>query len=354
MAQSSLPDLTFVDLPPPLSADEAPFLASPEVGDGSFRNPWAVHRPRRVSEVLKWKLGTKNPFAAEKRSRAPKLPRADHPVDLFDDLPPGARVQWLGHASVLVELDGVHILIDPLFGRAGGTMPRLAPAPRAVDGLPRIDAVLVSHGHYDHLDRASLAAVARCWPEAIFAVPLGQERSLPRVCQRVVRLSWWQSLTVRGVQLTLTPAQHWHRRGPFDQDRALWGGWHLRGSRSVFHSGDTGYFEGFSTISRVLGAPDIAVLPLGAYEPRWFMAEQHMSPEDSLQAFVDLGARAFLGMHWGTFDLTDEPADHGAFTLLPEIAAARGLSRDRLHVLSHGGALGFGGEVEARGAVSVA
>ena len=221
-------------------------------------------------------------------------------------------------------------------------------------GLPRIDVVLVSHGHYDHLDRASLAAVARCWPEAVFAVPLGQERSLPRVCQRVIRLGWWQSLTVRGVQFTLTPAQHWHRRGPFDQDRALWGGWHLRGSRSVFHSGDTGYFEGFRTIARVLGAPDIAVLPLGAYEPRWFMAEQHMSPEDSLQAFVDLGARAFMGMHWGTFDLTDEPADHGAFTLLPEIAAARGLSRDRLHVLGHGGALGFGGEVEARGAAPAA
>ena len=241
---------------------------------------------------------------------------------------------------MLAELDGVTFLIDPVLGPAG-VVPRLAAAPLKITELPPVDVVLLSHGHRDHLDRKSLDAVGRQFPEALFLVPLGQAVSLPKSCQRVVELSWWQQVDIDGVRFTFVPSQHWHMRTPFDREKALWGGWHVAGSRSLYHSGDTGYFGGFRTIGDVLGAPDVAVLPLGAYEPRWFMGTQHMSPEDSVQAFLDLGAGHFLGMHWGTFDLTDEPVDHGAFTLLPEIAASRALPAERVHVLAHGGVIGF-------------
>ncbi len=346
---SNMPPVVDVDLPV-LPEEHAPYLATPATGDGRFHNPWGARNEHGFSEVLSWKLGQKNPFAAEKKT-APELPIASDPAGRWAALPEGARVQWLGHASILGEIDGVGFLIDPLLG-AAGVVPRMAAAPYRVSELPEVRVILLSHGHRDHLDRRSLGALGKRFPDALFVVPLGQGVALPKACRRVVELDWWQQVEVDGVRFTFVPSQHWHQRTLFDREKALWGGWHVAGSRSLYHSGDTGYFGGFRTIGAALGAPDIAVLPLGAYEPRWFMGAQHMSPEDSVQAFLDLGARHFLGMHWGTFDLTDEPADHGAFTLLPEIAAHRELDPGRVHVVGHGGALGFTDpdQVEASGA----
>lgn len=335
---NTAPEILPVELPP-LPEEERVFTAPS--GDGQrFTNPWGARNEKGFGDVLRWKLGTRNPFAADKR-RPPPVERSADPLGAWGSLAEGARVMWLGHASVLVEIDGVTALIDPLFGRAA-LVPRAVPAPLMVDRLPRIDAVLLSHGHYDHFDTASLRAVARRFPEATFAVPLGQEKSLPAECRPALRLDWWQRFALRGVDFCFVPAQHWHRRTAFDQDRALWGGWVIRGSRSLYHSGDTGYFGGFRTIGRVFGGLDVAVLPLGAYEPRWFMSMQHMSPEHSVQAFEELGARSFFAMHWGTFDLTDEPLDHGARSLLPEILDRRGLDRSRFNVVAHGETLAFG------------
>jgi len=333
----SLPDLPHTD---------RPFLRSPQRSDGSFHNPWDTPPIVGPTDVLKWKLTQTNPFGADKRSRAPWLPTVSDGADTWKAVPDGFRVQWLGHASVLIELAGVHILIDPVFGSAGPGVFRAVDATRLPPDLPRIDAVLVTHGHYDHLDRASIAAVCKRFPEALVVAPVGQAKSLPAAARNVVSLSWWQSVTVRDVELVLTPAQHWHLRRPWDRNRALWGGYFVRGPArpdgtrpGVYHTGDTGWFDGFRVIRAVLGAPDIAVLPLGAYEPRWFMGGQHMPPEDAAQAFVDLQAGHFVGMHWGTFDLSDEPLDQGARTLLPRITRERGLDPDRIHALAHGGVL---------------
>ncbi|MCB9765428.1 MAG: MBL fold metallo-hydrolase [Alphaproteobacteria bacterium] len=335
---SPLPEPVDLDRPADLPAALEVFFAPHQGADG-FSNPWGAASVRGVGEVLRWQLQS-NPFKAAKRRR-PSLPVARDPADAFHTLDEGARIQWLGHATVLVEVDGVVALIDPIFGRAG-VVPRAVPAPLSVDALPHVDAVLLSHGHRDHMDAPSLRALARRFGEALlFVTPLGLGRSLPREARRVVELDWWQRVEVRGVSLNLVPAQHWHQRGPLDRNRALWGGWVIRGSRSVYHSGDTGWFGGFEAIGRVFPGIDVASLPLGAYEPRWFMGEQHMSPEDSARAFHALGARHFMAMHWGTYDLTDEPLDHGPWVLLPEVLAAQEIALERVHVMAHGGALGF-------------
>lgn len=337
---------------PSLPAVHLPFLMNPDTGGGRFVNPWGVGVNRGPLDVLRWKLAGRGPFAALRKT-PPRLPEVKDAVGAWNTVDPGARVQWLGHASVLIELEGLHILIDPVFGGAGPVVPRKVAAPRLPDHLPPIDVILLTHGHYDHLDAKSVAAVLSANPTCRVVVPRGLGRALPRGCAQVTEASWWDRVTLdedRGVDAVLVPAQHWHLRSGFDRNRSLWGGWFVRSPRrSIYHSGDTGHFGGFATIAAVLGKPDVAVLPLGAYEPRWFMADQHMSPEHSVAAFEALGATHMMGMHWGTFDLTDEPLDHGAFTLLPEIADERGISRDRLHVMAHGGVLGFGDTFAAEG-----
>ena len=333
-------------IPEQIPADLQACFKSNRIGD-SFHNPWRPPLNLGLPDLLRWKLGG-NSIAKtinNGRRRPYRPPTLADPAGSFQSLQGHARVMWLGHASLLVQIDGITLLIDPVFGRAGGFVPRKAPDPLSVKELPHIDAVLLSHGHYDHLDAGSLSKLSkRFGPDLLFITPLGLSYNLPGICRRRVELDWWNYVDFRGVQLHMVPAQHWHRRTPFDMNKKLWGGWVIQGTRTIYHSGDTGFFRGFAAIAHVFDTIDLAVLPLGAYEPRWFMGEQHMAPEDSVQAFIDLGARNFMAMHWGTFDLTDEPLDHGARDLLPAIIDERGQDPTRFHVLSHGGSIGWEGE----------
>jgi L-ascorbate metabolism protein UlaG (beta-lactamase superfamily) len=261
--------------------------------------------PNQGSEVFRWAILDR---LAGRRRRSP--PRATVPSVAPDperlSTPPApgepARITWLGHASFLVQLDAASLLIDPVFGsRISVLIPRNGAAPLRADQLPRIDATLVSHSHYDHYDRPSVLA-ARA--PVITGTGLGKGLPLP-----VRQLGWWETDAVNGaVRVTFVPSQHWSRRGLFDTNLTLWGGFVIEGSRSrLYHAGDTAYFNGFAPIGERFPKLDAALLPIGAYDPPWFMEKQHMNPEQAVQAFLDLGASRFVAMHWGTFKLTDEP-----------------------------------------------
>ena len=250
-----------------------------------------------------------------------------------------ARITWLGHASWLVQLDGASLLIDPVFGeRISYLIPRNVPAPLRPAQLPRIDATLVSHGHYDHFDRPSVLAVGA---PVVAGTGLGKGLPMP-----VRGLGWWDAewITER-VRVTFVPSQHWSRRGLFDVNKTLWGGFVIEGTGSrIYHAGDTAYFDGFARIGERFPGLDAALLPIGAYDPAWFMETQHMNPEQAVQAFVDLGARRFVAMHWGTFKLTDEPLLEPPERLRTEWAR-RALPADRLNIPAIGETLNLGGTV---------
>jgi L-ascorbate metabolism protein UlaG (beta-lactamase superfamily) len=220
---------------------------------------------------------------------------------------PAPSLTWVGHATFAMRLSGLLVATDPIWSsRIAGTIRRKAPPGVALESLPPIDVVTVSHNHYDHLD---LPTLRRIGPAATYVVPVGVGELLQRnKLPNVVELDWWQSHRIGDLEITLVPSRHWSMRAPWNRNDALWGGFVYRGrDGSAYHAGDTASFDGFAEIGRRLGPVDWAMLPIGAYEPRWFMAPQHMSPDEAGEAFLALGARLLVAMHWGTFQLTDEP-----------------------------------------------
>lgn len=325
--------------PSNLTDDQRAYFAAHSTR-GRFFNPWGTRvRPGGAKDLLKWQLSS-NPWAAEKKREEPltALPNA---LERFE-AQASPKVLWMGHASFLVELDGFRALIDPIAGGASIFVPRRAPLPFELADLPHVDAVLITHGHYDHLDRKTLSDLRdQQGSDTIVVTPLGLGRVIPEGFANVIEIDWWEAVDFGGVDVTLVPAQHWHRRGIGDTNRALWGGWIIDGAQTLYHSGDSGYFGGFQIIGRVYPEIEIAMLPVGAYEPRWFMHPQHMNPEESLQAFDDLGAHHFAAMHWGTFDLTDEPLRQGA-ERIEELLREQEREAARYHLPNPGGVVSAG------------
>jgi L-ascorbate metabolism protein UlaG (beta-lactamase superfamily) len=298
-----------------------------------FFNPWGPSA-KGLLDVLRWKLaGGAEPWPARVvDAPAPPLPEMER-----DRL----SATFLGHASLLWRLPGLAVLTDPIFSRRASPFSwigpaRVRPAAFGAAGLPPVDAVLVSHNHYDHLDLPTLRSLAARGVSMAIA-PLGNGRVLRAAgFERVIELDWWESVDLAGGRVTLTPAQHWSSRSPFDRNRALWGGFRMEaGGRSAFFPGDTGYGPHFKAIRERLGPVDLAALPIGAYEPRWFMASMHMDPHDAVQAHLDLGARASAAMHWGTFRLTDESIE-APLRGLEAARAEAGLAPETFRILAHG------------------
>lgn len=316
-------------------AERYPTLFASHQSNGEFFNPWRTGNQKpRTTDLLKWQL-SKNPHKAAKKAETPvAVDRAG--LAPFNNAT-GAKSLWLGHATFLIEVDGFRALIDPVYGVVGAFVKRFTEHPFPLADLPPLDAVILTHGHYDHLDTQTLDTVAKLQPGAQFVAPLGQGRYVPRSAGEVLEVDWWQSIDFGGVEAVFLPAQHWHRRGAFDYNKGLWGGWMFRGSQTIFHAGDSGYFDGFKLLGELFEV-DLALLPVGAFEPRWFMKSQHMNPEDSLQAFADLNASHFVAMHWGTYDLTDEPLNMGADEVR-RLAEESGIAA-RVHAPAPGGFVG--------------
>jgi L-ascorbate metabolism protein UlaG (beta-lactamase superfamily) len=220
---------------------------------------------------------------------------------------------WIGHSTFLIKKNGVTILTDPIFSKRASPFKnigpkRLIPPAIPLDAIPHIDIVTVSHNHYDHLDIYSLKKISKKHPEAIFLVPAGDEKLLKRKkIKNVYNFDWWESIEHKGFLITFTPVQHWSKRSLFDRNKSLWGGWFFKHKDySLYHAGDTGYSKDFIDTKIKLGSPKYAFIPIGAYDPEWFMAESHVNPEDAVQIMLDLEAEKAFGMHWATFVLTDE------------------------------------------------
>lgn len=265
------------------------------------------HKPHGAWEVFRWSVLDR---LSGRRRVAPPGPPA--PWVVSDPLAirregSGLRVTWIGHASFLASLSGASMLIDPVFSqRIASVIPRHGRAGLRLADLPALDALLITHNHYDHLDAPSVRALRRDLP--VFA-PAGLGSWFRRLgFSRVTEMLWWDRAQLGPVAITFVPARHWSRRRIGDTNRSAWGGFVVEGREgTLYHAGDTGWFDGFAAIAERFPAIDLALLPIGAYAPAWFMEPHHMNPVQAVDALLTLRARAMVPMHWGAFQLTDEP-----------------------------------------------
>lgn len=255
-----------------------------------------------------------------------------------------ASLTWIGHATLLLQLEGINILTDPHFSDRASPVQwagpkRVVPPRPALDELPAIHMVIISHDHYDSLDVPTVKKLhaREGGGETVFFVPLGLKQwfgSLGII--NVIEMDWWDEESFGPLRVAAVPMQHWGKRSPFTRNNHLWASWIIMSQDFRFYfGGDTGYSAHFRETGDIYGPFDLAALPIGAYEPRWFMKNHHINPEEAVQAHIDLRSRKSVAMHWGTFILTDEPLDEPPVRL-SEAKKEQGLTDDEFLVLRHG------------------
>lgn len=320
--------------------------------EGGFQNNWIEFAPRGLGELLSWR------WQALRQGVPPKpgtpTPQVAPDLEfLLGNAAAGAAMQpaitWIGHATVLAQMGGINVITDPIFSERASPVSfagpkRAHPPGLTLAQLPRIDLVVISHNHYDHCDAESLKALnqQRGGPP-LFLVPLGLQAWMAGIgISNVKEMDWWQSHMLGAVEVVMTPVQHWSGRTLGDRLQTLWGGWALFAPDAhLFFAGDTGYGRDFATIAERFaqrqqdGGFDIALIPVGAYEPRWFMTEQHVNPAEAVKMHADLRAKRSLGIHWGTFALTDEALDEPPRALALAREAA-GVTQDNFFLLALG------------------
>jgi L-ascorbate metabolism protein UlaG (beta-lactamase superfamily) len=273
--------------------------------NGRFQND-TIEEKAPFWEPLKWKL-SRNPQRKEKKNETYRLP-----VCHFDTLSNDDGIVWLGHSSFVIQINGGRIITDPVFGNITMTK-READFPCNPDSLVNIDYVLISHDHRDHFDKKSIETIVRNNPKAEALIPLNASRlfdsdKLKSITKQ--EAGWYQEYkTNKDVRIIFLPARHWGRRSLADFNKTLWGSFLIiSNGKKIFFAGDSAYdTELFKEIHRIFGDIDICLLPIGSYSPQWFMSKTHMNPEDALKVFGDLGGKIFIPMHYGTFDMSDEP-----------------------------------------------
>lgn len=306
--------------------------------ENGFRNNYP-HASHGFGDLLKWQSNTL--FLTTK---AVEFPLAqNHPEELKNN-DKAATLTWIGHATFLIQIDGINILTDPHFTQRASPVSFAGPKRWVKPGLkleelPHIDIVVISHNHYDHLDKPTLRDLVAQQPDKPpqFYVPLGVAELFSDMgIASVTEMDWWQQHQQQSVVITALPVQHFSGRSLSDTNETLWAGWLFAVSgQKIFFGGDTGYSKDFLDIYERIGAIDFALLPIGAYEPRWFMQAMHVNPEEAVQIFQDLRTRYAVGMHWGTFKLTDEDMDEPPKRLVTAREAA-GIAAEQFFVMQHG------------------
>jgi len=272
-----------------------------------FSNSDGLKNEKSLSEVLKWSWSREEPKK--------EFIKVNDNINLksLNDLDNFAI--WIGHSTFLINNGDLTILTDPIFSERAsplsfaGPKRLIKPVIKIID-LPKIDIITISHNHYDHLDINSLRKIQKKFPDVKILVPKGDLKLLKNynLKKNGYEFLWWEEMTIKNTKFTFTPAQHWSARGLRDRNKSLWGSWFIKsGNRNIFHAGDTGYSKDFKEIRNRLGKVDFAMIPIGAYDPEWFMSYSHVNPEEALNIARDLNAKKSIGMHWGTFILTDEP-----------------------------------------------
>lgn len=302
--------------------------------DGTFSNSNGVAMNKPFTDLLKW------------RSQAPdtsmmQFPLAAVDIDFLQQNRTARTLTWIGHCSFLLQIGGHNILTDPQFSSRASPLPFMGPkrgTPPAIQlpDLPPIDVVLISHNHYDHLDAASITALQK-HHQPLFIVPLKLSATLRDMgATQILEMDWGQQHQQGGVRLIAEPSYHWSARGMFDKNKTLWANFVIEheGFRLLF-IGDTGYSKDYVHLGKKYGGFDYAIIPIGAYAPRWFMKEVHINPAEAVQIFQDLKAVQAVASHWGTFILTDEPMDEPPQKLSESLAAAN-IADNRFTAWQHG------------------
>ena len=327
---------------------ETPRSTAHHAPNGGFRNPWPDSEPRGFRDLLRWRRerGRKGLAPTPARGSFPTAtPAISYPRAGENDF----SATWIGHSTVLLQMGGLNVITDPVFCQRAFPVQWLGPRrvmdpALSIDALPPLDVVLLSHSHYDHLDRQAVRHIANAHPRATWVVPLGLGAYVRGWGVReIVELDWWQATTLNALRVTATPARHFSARRLGDRNRTLWCGFafEVNGKRAYF-VGDTAYHPEFGNVSARCGPFDFVMIPIGAYDPRWFMHVVHVDAEEAVKIYQDLVAphgRArrplMLGIHWGTFRLTDEPMDEP-----PRRAVVRwhavGLDPDQLWIARFG------------------
>ncbi|MCY9515804.1 MBL fold metallo-hydrolase [Paenibacillus apiarius] len=280
------------------------------------------------------------------------VPQAEPDLDRLGANRTETTITWIGHSTFLLQTGGLNIVTDPVWAESMAMEKRLAPPGIPIDRIPPVDVILISHSHYDHLHLGSIRRLMN--PKTVLIVPGGLRSKMVRKgFSQTMEMDWWNDIVLGSVRFTFVPAQHWTRRTLTDMNRSHWGGYVIerlqtekprdlkgRGDNAaavedtIYFAGDSGYFRGFELIGSRFDI-DVALLPIGAYEPEWFMSPQHITPEEALQVFEDVKAKVMIPMHYGAFKLADDTPKEALDRLEAE-RRRRNIDRDKVRLLSHG------------------
>ncbi|KEZ48382.1 MBL fold metallo-hydrolase [Metabacillus indicus] len=296
-----------------------------------YHNLDGVENTKSFSDFRKWMKERK----AKKKDMSVSIERLDNPqTEEVSANRSKTSLTWIGHSTFLIQTGGINILTDPVWAERMGMQRRLTKPGMPIRALSEIDAVLISHGHYDHLDFASIRKLKG---DPVFYVPEGLGASFRRRGYKNVKeAAWWDVFDKEDVRFTFVPAQHWTRRTLWDTNTSHWGGWVIEHKgHSIYFAGDSGYFRGFKEIGEKMSV-DAVLMPIGAYEPEWFMKVSHINPEDAVTAYIDLNAKGpFVPMHYGAFRLADDTGPEALERLLAEWEK-RALDPEKLNVMKIG------------------